>query len=77
MATAKKAVAGNQQRINEKKWSKDLMSKGWTAIPNVIIEHHTDLGLKPIDITILLHVSTYWWTAETMPTRQRVRSPRR
>ncbi len=67
MATPKKQVAATQQRINEKKWSKELISTGWTAVPNVIIEHMHDLGLKPIDITILMQLSTYWWTAETMP----------
>ncbi len=67
MATAKKQDAAKQLRVNEKKWSKELMSTGWTAIPNIIVEHQKDLGLTPLDITILLHLSTYWWTAETMP----------
>jgi len=67
MATDKKPVAVSQQRINEKKWSKELISTGWTAVPNVIIEHMHELGLKPIDITILMQLSTYWWAAETLP----------
>lgn len=56
-----------QLRINEKKWSKDLMSVGWTVIPNVIFERQQALGLDSLDINILLHLASYWWTPEGKP----------
>lgn len=67
MAAQEKDDGAKQLRVNEKKWSPELMSTGWTAIPSVIIERQQALGLDEVDITILLHLSTYWWTAESKP----------
>jgi DNA-binding transcriptional ArsR family regulator len=54
-------------RINEKKWSKELMDAGWVAFPSILLEKQHALGLDPIDVNILLHLATYWWTAENKP----------
>lgn len=59
--------AKQQLRVNEEKWSKPLMDAGWTALPTVIIERMTGLGLQPLDLVILLHLASYWWTAENRP----------
>jgi predicted transcriptional regulator len=54
-------------RTNEAKWSRELMQTGWTAIPNVIIERQRALGFDPLDVNILLHLFSYWWTPEGKP----------
>jgi DNA-binding transcriptional regulator YhcF (GntR family) len=54
-------------RKNEAKWSKPLMQAGWNALPSIIIEKQKALGLDAIDMNIILHLSHYWWTAETLP----------
>ena len=54
-------------KVNERKWSKPLMDAGWTAIPSVIIERQRALGLDALDINILLHLATYWWTHDNKP----------
>jgi hypothetical protein len=54
-------------RKNEAKWSKPLMAAGWNALPSIIIEKQKALGLDAIDMNIILHLSHYWWTAETLP----------
>ncbi len=64
---ATKAKAAEEIRVNEKKWSKTLMDAGWTAVPSVIIERQQALGLDSIDVNILLHLSTYWWTHDNKP----------
>jgi predicted transcriptional regulator len=56
-----------QLRVNEQKWSKLLMQAGWTVIPNVIIERQKALGLDPLDVNILLHLASYWWTPGGKP----------
>ena len=66
MSTSDKVVA-QQLKINERKWSRDLMAVGWTVIPNVIFERQQALGLEPIDVNILLHLASYWWTPEGKP----------
>lgn len=54
-------------RTNEKKWSKTLMAAGWNVIPNIIIEKQAALGLDPLDMNIILHLSHYWWQADNAP----------
>lgn len=61
------AKATTEIRVNEKKWSKELMAAGWTAVPSVIIERQKVLGLDSLDMNILLHLSTYWWTHDNKP----------
>jgi len=65
--TKRKAVAGGDLRTNEKKWSKELMDAGWTVFPTVIIENQKQLGLDPLDVNILLHLASRWWTAAGKP----------
>jgi helix-turn-helix protein len=54
-------------RKNEQKWTPPLWDAGWTALPNVIIEHQRALGLKAVDLNILLHLCRYWWTSDNLP----------
>ena len=54
-------------RKNEEKWSKPLMAAGWNALPSIIIEKQRALGLDSLDMNIILHLSHYWWTADTLP----------
>ena len=54
-------------RKNEAKWSKPLMAAGWNALPSIIIEKQQALGLDAIDMNIIVHLSHYWWTADTLP----------
>ncbi|WP_460421564.1 helix-turn-helix domain-containing protein [Pseudomonas sp. ZL2] len=43
------------------RWGKDLTASGWTAIPNVLFEYSQELGLKTLDMVIILHLAGYWW----------------
>lgn len=61
-------VTGEQEvRVNEKKWSKVLMDAGWTAMPSVIIERQKALGIDALDMNIILHLASYWWTRDNKP----------
>lgn len=62
-----KADATKELRTNEKKWTKKLMEAGWTAIPSVLVERQKALGLDAVDMNILLHLASYWWTADNKP----------
>ncbi len=64
---ATKDAPSQEPRINEKKWSRELLAGGWTAIPNIIVERQRVLGLDAIDINILMHLACYWWTADNKP----------
>lgn len=54
-------------RENEKKWGKEVMATGWTAMPNIILKRQKQLGLDSLDLNILLHLMSYWWTAAELP----------
>lgn len=67
MATKPKKSNAATLRASEKKWGKPLMDAGWTIFPNIILEKQSALGLKPIEVNILMHLLTYWWDAENTP----------
>jgi hypothetical protein len=54
-------------RTNEKKWSKELMEAGWVAFPSILLEKQQAIGLSPTDVNIILHLASYWWTADNKP----------
>jgi lambda repressor-like predicted transcriptional regulator len=58
---------GRRLKAQERKWSKDLMAGGWTAIPNIIVVEQRALGLDALDVNIILHLSTLWAAADHSP----------
>jgi hypothetical protein len=62
-----KASEVDQLRVNERKWTPTLIKAGWTLLPNVIFERQQALGLDPLDINILLHIASYWWSDSGKP----------
>ncbi len=64
---ATKETPSQGLRVNETKWTKELMAGGWTVIPNIIVERQSVLGLDAIDINILMHLACYWWTPDNKP----------
>lgn len=51
----------------EQKWGKDALSRGWTGVPNVLIERQQALGLNPTEMNILLILMKFWWASESIP----------
>ncbi|PTQ86178.1 helix-turn-helix domain-containing protein [Agitococcus lubricus] len=54
-------------RENERKWGKAMMNVGWTAVPSIILKKQKQLGLDALDLNIILHLMSYWWTAGELP----------
>ena len=52
---------------NRKKWTHDILSAGWTLVPNVLIERQAELKLSPLDRNIILHLLARWWVPEIRP----------
>jgi len=67
MTNVQPATQVAQLKVNEKKWTPTLMKAGWTVLPNVLFERQQALGLDAIDINIILHIASYWWTREGKP----------
>jgi predicted transcriptional regulator len=51
---------------SERKWGKGLKA-GWTAVPFVLLEYQHQLGLKPQDLNVLLHLLKHWWQKDRPP----------
>jgi hypothetical protein len=67
MTTTNAKAAEKTLKVNEAKWTKELMRAGWTVLPNVLFENQSNLGLDPLDVNILLHIASYWWEPEGKP----------
>jgi len=52
---------------SEAKWTPAVMSAGFTIMPNVFFERSQALGLEPLDICIILVISSFWWDAVNKP----------
>src|SRR5262245_11325892 len=67
MSTAGQPNPARKLNLNEEKWTPELWRGGWTAIPSVIFEYQTRLGLDPLDINIILHLVSHWWKKDNKP----------
>ena len=54
MSNKNKEKAENNNAQLEAKWGKSVLSRGWTGVPNTLIERQQALGLSPIEVNILL-----------------------
>jgi hypothetical protein len=67
MGSVAKKQHERQLKVNERKWTKQLMDAGWTVIPSVILDRQQALGLDAVDMNILLHLAKYWWEKDRLP----------
>lgn len=61
------AAATGAEKVLEAKWGKTLIAAGFTALPDVIFQNQKALKLKPLDVVILLHLTSYWWKPNENP----------
>lgn len=50
-----------------RKWGKETMRGGFTAVPNVVLRNQKKLGLSHLDMLLLIHLLKYWWDAKDLP----------
>ena len=55
------------QQASEKKWGKEVMKMGFNIIPSLLLRAQRRLGLNPTQLTLLLHLTTYWWDVKRIP----------
>ena len=49
------------------KWGKALDRGGFQALPNLLLAKQGSLGLKSLDIVVLLHFNRFWWACDEDP----------
>ena len=57
------AAIGKEAR---KKWDCSL-DAGFQIIPNVLFRCQKILGLEPVDVVILMNITTHWWDKADLP----------
>ena len=62
-----KANATEKQRRADRQWSKDVMARGYTIIPTVLLHGQERVGLNPNHLNVILQIISHWWTAEDLP----------
>ena len=40
----------------------DILQAGFTAVPNLVLDHYASLGITPGEMMFIIHVWQYWWT---------------
>lgn len=49
------------------KWTKPVMQRGFTIVPNLLLSHQHSLGLSSPECMLLIHLITYWWESDKNP----------
>jgi len=50
----------------DKKWG-SIIKVGWTGVPNVLLKEQGKLGLKALELNVLINLIRFWWVAENIP----------
>ena len=67
MAKTKRTGEPTRNKVIEERWTKTLADAGWTAIPNIVLDKQAALGLKPIEVNIILQIAKFWWEPGSAP----------
>jgi DNA-binding MarR family transcriptional regulator len=51
----------------EDKWGTPLIAAGYGAVPNVIVQRHTQLGMTPTELALYLVLASFWWRKGERP----------
>jgi predicted transcriptional regulator len=65
--TATQAQSAITQKALQKKWGATIIAAGYTAVPDILLRRMGALGLKPMEMIVLLQILTYWWEADNKP----------
>lgn len=44
-----------------------IMEKGFTSIPNIILDYYSKLGISANEMMCIIHIWQYWWSGERNP----------
>lgn len=57
----------NGELESEKKWGRSVLNLGYSIVPSLIFRAQARLGLSPVQLVLLLHLSDFWWVKESKP----------
>lgn len=56
-----------EERALNQKWGAAVIAEGYTVLPNVILQNQKALGLKHLDVLILMCLLSHWWDKDDLP----------
>jgi len=51
----------------ESKWNLEIAERGFTAVPNALLEGYTYLGMTPTEFLIFINIDSFRWGADQNP----------
>src|SRR5450830_264275 len=68
---AKKGTTKEEKALHQK-WGAAVLAEGYTVLPNVILQNQKALGLKHLDVLVLMCLLSHWWSKEDLPRPSKV-----
>ena len=65
--TAKKTRRKTGVGANERKWGATTHKQGWTYVPNILLEHQSELGITSSELNVIMTVMKHWWERDSLP----------
>lgn len=59
--------ATKEERALHQKWGAAVIDEGYTVLPNVILHNQKALGLKHLDVLVLMCLLSHWWDKDDLP----------
>jgi predicted transcriptional regulator len=67
MTALPKPAEPESQKALTKKWGEEIMSVGFTAVPDILLRRMAVLNLTPMEMVVILQILSYWWSADQLP----------
>ena len=61
-----KSPTKEEKALNQK-WGSAVIAEGYTVLPNVILQNQKALGLKHLDVLVLMCLLSHWWDKDDLP----------
>jgi hypothetical protein len=56
----------NNEKLSDR-WTKQVLKRGFTGLPNLLLEHQCKLGLSAVDMNIVAQIVSHWHRASEFP----------
>jgi hypothetical protein len=62
-----KPTSAENRKALTMKWGEEIMSVGFTAVPDILLKRMAVLNITPMEMIVILQILSYWWSADQLP----------
>jgi predicted transcriptional regulator len=66
-ATSTKPAKKEGMKESTRKWGKIVLDAGFSIVPSVLFICQDELGLKPLQLNLLVQLLDFWWKKNRLP----------